>query len=197
MAKFTVLSVMFLAVMSPAPIAFADNLPPGVLTLRIGAQMFFEDGKVRPGVIAISLDCALGQCTLTRTHLFECIGDTWEPFNNTSNTKDGTLRILSSQIGLPSSLGLATGTMLLEERYIAAWYHYKFDFDVFLQRGMEPLIQGLTGFEGDGAMAVGPDLRAKTIMFKRYKIVPLKGAQVRIKPSCDLVLPGLADGNQR
>jgi hypothetical protein len=193
MARLIGLCVMVLAVMGATPVAFADDLPPGVLAWKIGVQFFFEDGKVRPGVIAISLDCWLGQCTLSRTHLFECNRGTWEPFNNRSSTKDGTLRILSSQIGLPSSSsgGLTTGTMFLEERYLAAWYHYKFDFHVFLQQGMEPLIQDLTGFEGDGAMDVSPDLGAKTIMFKRFKIMPLKGSQVRIKPSCDLLLPGL------
>jgi hypothetical protein len=132
-AKFTVLSLMVLAVMGLASVTFAEEVSPGVLTCEMGVQFFFEEGNVRPGVTKISLWCALGDCTLSRVHLHECAGDTRQPFINTASTKEGTLRILSSQIGLPSSSGATPGIMLLEERYPAAWYHY--NFPKFVARG--------------------------------------------------------------
>ncbi len=164
----------------------ADHPPDGVL--RIGAQLF-EEGKLQKGVIDISLDCILGHCTLSRTELYTCVGGYWEPSSATARTQDGTLRILSSQIGLPSSSGESTGTLLLEERYPLAWYHYKFDFTVIW--GKKATFLYLTGFEGNIVVDLPP---GKPV---RWKPVPLKGREVRIKPSCALLLRGLSNVSER
>jgi hypothetical protein len=164
------------------PALAAQRLPEG--TVRIGAQLF-EEGKLQTGVIDIWLDCVLGDCTLSRTEVYTCVGGYWEPSSATVSTKDGTLRILSSQIGLPSSSGETTGTLLLEERYPAAWYHYRFDFTVIWDK--KPVIRYLTGLEGNIVVSLP---RAEPV---RWKLVPLKGREVRIKPSCDLRLRGLPD----